>query len=821
MFLSYLKLSVRLLIRNPFLTFINVLGLSIGIAVFVSLWQYASTQLGSDQQHKDFDRIVRICLNWRWTERGRDYVNIVGCSAPDKTFRIAHDFPEVESFLRIVNQAQFIEAMVGHESQVALTNEERDIKVKEVNAAYADPNLFEFFTIPLIYGDAHHALKNGNSIVLSQKTAHKYFGDQNPMGKVLVLNGSRSLVVTGVFKDLPTNTHLNFDLVISNASFKEKWDTFIWFAGTHYLKLKSGTNVEDVDARIRKLSPQYWAVNFNNVARNDCEMWLQPLKDVVFSKDYYMDFFVPKTKSVLILLRIFAIVVLAMACINYVNITLNRTSKRLKELGVRKTVGASVKDIMWQFVVESVVVYLVSFAAACTLLQVASRPIELFLHAKIDYWSGVSVIAPVIFAVVIVVSTLIIAISPALTFRNAIHGTLSKESYRASWLPGILTTCQYAAAVAMISYVFIIAHQMNFVLGKTIGHGDERIAIIDSPVVRGESFNSQLDAFTALLTSEGLVKETAISNTIPGDRLTTTNMIFVGQTPDGAVGLDSNGGVDENFIPFFKIPLIAGRNFRANDGGEVVILSREATKRLNYDKPEDAIGDQMFVDFSSEWKFYTATVIGVIEDYQMTPLVGFRRETGNGIILSHKDHLLTKLTPEKIAVKINYDVPNGRQAIERLFSESFPGNPFNLYFLDDYFNHHYDNDMNSRDQVIFFALISIGIACIGLFGMISSKVVEKTKEIGVRKVLGADTMHIFRILLSGTIRQTIIAAFVGAPVGWYLTREYLQRFAERIEFQWWHFALPVGILIIIMLSTVTTTVLRAAMNSPVNALKCE
>jgi putative ABC transport system permease protein len=827
MLLNYLKLAIRLLIRNPFFTFINVAGLSIGFAAFFGLWQFASSELQSDQYHPGYDRIVRFGTHWTWTDDGRNWGKaITACIGPAMTHQISLDFPEVESYNRILHQPQFLENLVGHDDHVILSRETKDGSetiFKETKAAYADPNIFEFFSIPLIKGKPADVLKNANSIVLSQQSASRFFGNDDPVGELLVLNGKHTLKVTGVFQDLPHNTHLSFDFVISNAGKINEWNNWIWFAAHSYVMLKKGSDLENFKRKIATHDDKYFAEILRVLSQSRAQMFLQPLEEVAFSKDYFADFFMPKSRLFLQILQAVSILILLMAWVNYINLTITRSIKRIKEVGARKALGAGPADFMKQFLIESTLINVIAVALAFTLLQVLRTPAELLLHIPLSGWSDISVVSKLIFITAIIA---LITFSGLYASRASLN---ARAKDRTSSLSGTLTTFQYTVAIVLMVCVLSIAYQLDFILGKAIGLNKDRVAVIEAPVVRSGDFEQKIELFKNRLTSESFMPGATFSKSVPGDDYTTRDLLFVKKSPDAiSVGTDSNGGVNEDFIPFFDIRILAGRNFRADDRGDVVLLSRVAINRLGYNKPQEVIGSRVQIGDGTSGKWTTVEVIGIIEDYRIRPYFNFTEsssldsEEGRGICLTFKTYLFAQLTPEKIAVKFrNDDHVKTIPAIEQIFKELFPGNSFNLYFLDDHMNRHYSNEKILRNQILFFTMVAIGIACLGLLGMISAKVVEKTKEIGIRKVMGAGIFQILRILVRSTVNQVFIATAIGIPAAYYLVHQYLNRFSERIDLQWWHYAAPLIALMTILVLTISSVLWKAIRTNPIESLRYE
>lgn len=834
MLLNYLKLSLRLMLRNPFFTLINVVGLSVGFASFFALWQYASSELRADQYHPNHERIARLGIHWRWTDDHKTWGYIrVSWFDPQTANRIGADFPEVESSVRILFQPDFSEKLLGHSDKIILSTENDHggkLLFKETKGAYADPNLFDFFSIPLRYGDKRDVLREPNTIVLSETLALKYFGNVDPTGRLLNLNGQTELKVTGVFKDLPSNTHLDFDFVLSNVSRVDRWNVFNWPCTQSYVRLRPGVDFKEFENKIESRKGIYLAELFKARPNVKVELWVQPLDEVAFSNNYYGDTFVPKSKSTLVLFSVVSVVILLMAWVNYINLTLARTSKRMKEVATRKMSGAQSLDFIKQFFTESTLINLVSLVLALTILQVVRVPAELTLSLRVSDLSSLSPQSIGFFTLVVLTGTTITGLYPALMAvkynpRKLI--SLNARRSRSNFLSGILTTFQYTSAIVLLLCVVVVYLQLSFIFHKGTGIGKDSIAIIEAPILKSDNFTQELETFKDLLISKGLVHDATLANSVVGDDM--LDDFGVKRRKDGEdMFLTSNGGVSENYLDFFGIQLLVGRNFKPGDQ-DVILVTPVGLSRLGFDRPEDALGERINITHSKGtiihgWK--EAEIIGVIEDYHYKPFINNAEINteyrGHGICLTYKNILFEDVTPERLAIKL--DPKNLRTSIpeiEERFKETFPGNPFVFYFQDDHINRHYNNERTSRNQIVFFTLLAIGIACLGLLGMISNKLAEKTKEIGVRKVLGAQIRHIAQVLMSSTVLQVIVANLIGVPVAFYLTQQYLERFSERIALHWWHYATPVAMLLLIMFLTIASVLFKAARTNPIESLRYE
>ena len=839
MLLSYLKLAVRLLLRNPFFTFINVSGLSVGFAVFIILWQYSQNELKSDHFQKDHDRVYRLIteIDFRWDGKLGELK--YGYDVPIHTVRLVEKIPQVESFTRIYNQDNFNATWIeDHSSQLFLTvkSESGDENhFIEKHVAYADPNMFDFFGIVLLRGNALTVLNDANAVAISQHTAQKYFGSEDPMNKTLLLNNAIPLKVTGVFADLPKNTHLEFEVVISMHRLERSINEFRTSAKggpISYLKLKQGvapTSLEQLlkeDSRI--LTDQF---NTDPNGTIEARLSLQPLEEIAFS-NLDGDHFLSKSKMFLAVLNTIAAIVLIVAWINYINFTLSLNIKRNKELATRKTMGAKPSDLIKQFVVESAIVNILSLLIALTLIQLSKGALKTFFQFHIYAFDndlrntmGIALLA-------VGCGIIVTGFYPAISTLKAAPRSLFQRVV----LPGqmrmdtanILMIIQYTCAIVLIIGVFAIQRQLDYILSRSIGINREGIVVLDLPIKQPENFQSLLKTFCNEIKDLSFVSDLTVSNNVVGDR--EENSVCV-KKPSGKgsfVG-DCNGGVDEWFLSCYGIRLLAGRNFLPQHPSDstAILISRQGAKNLDYEQPGDIIGEIVLVQEKDFSEVYTpAQVIGVFEDYKRTTFfssqVSHRKGDDAGIVLTYGDYMVPAQAPRKLSIRMSST--NYEQALEIIkdkYNKIFPGNAFNWSFLNENINGYYTNEKIARNQVILFSALVIAISCLGLLGMIMQRILLKTKEIGVRKVLGARLHHIGSLLLISTVKQMVVAFFIGIPIAWYATQQYLQRYTDHVDVHWWHYLVPVLVNCVIMVLTISAVVWKAAMSNPVEALKHE
>jgi len=829
MLFNYLKLSFRLMMRNPFFTFINVAGLSVGFAVFFVLWQYSERELNSDRQWKDWNRIALLGFNWEWTDDGNTWDSrLFSTSSTALPKKFVTDYAELDEYTRIIYQGNFTPSYTGLADRLIVHVENTDGSknyFKEKDMICADANLFTFFSIPVIEGDAKTVLLKANALVLNQSSVTKFFGHGSALGKMLFINNV-PYEVTGVFEDLPHNTHLSFSMVISNQAQLNFWNELHPNPPCYaYLKSRQPGHWPTFENTINESQAiqQYWGEILQQFPHAKCKNIIFPLQEVPFSQ-WSWNLAGSKSKPLLVAFQLIGVVVLILAVINYTMMNAARTASRLKEVATRKVSGAGARDFFKQFLIETTVIFAIAVMLAITIIQLSITPLQQWLHISID---SIAINTFLIFVCAVTIAVACCTAYPV--FASHIfqpRSLLSKSKTKSGGRKFTLAMMQYTCAIVLLVWSFLMYRQISFILNQDLGFGREHRIVVDGPILRGGKYEQEIISFVNRVSEiEGIVQATPSAASM-GDQLNEISVRKPGVVHP--VVLDTNGGVDESFISVYGLSLVAGRNFLPDETGNSIIVSEGALRRLGFVDVQSAIGARIEVlrkGTPKEGEWVSAAVIGVIKEFQVRPLFdyggGFDR-IDRGIGLTYRTKLIPWLTPEKITLKVNtQDLTETMGQISKEYEALFPGNIFDWQFLDDNINSHYQSEKIWRNQILVFTLIAIGIACLGLLGMISIKTVEKTKEIGIRKVLGAHLHQIASILLNTTLRQIVVATFIGIPVAYYLSQQYLQKFSVKVALQWWHFALPVALLVSMMLSVVAGIVWKASVSNPVEALKHE
>jgi putative ABC transport system permease protein len=612
-----------------------------------------------------------------------------------------------------------------------------------------------------------------------------------------------------------------FDMLISTAGIKTfelaRSGEGIW--GYCYIKINEGVDFAKLQHAINKHKERLYGSCPNCHAQS---VFIQSLNDVIFN-NLSSNSFVSKSKYFLTILRTLSFVILSLAWINYISLSVNMLHKRLPEMGTRKVVGASGIDYVFQFLTEAAIINLLSFLLALTFVQMVKAPAQQLFEFYITDWSSLSLETIGIIVLTLGSGILVTGLYPSLISRRkkAVELLKKLKLNRAPWWINSIVTLQYAVALALLIWIGTVYFQLDFIFSKSMGIEKNGVLIVDCPLEPKSEFKSKLAYFMDQAVQVNGIQQISASKSVVGDY--SGYGIAVRRTPSSLnYGLNSNGGVDENFIPLYGIKLVAGRNFQADNPADQkgILISQAATVRLGFVNPETAIGEKIFLP----WHNQEPEIIGVFQDYQFRPFFmdQVSEDKGSDSFFTYKNYLIPDFYPSKISVKIDLGKTDIVIAeLSKIFKSVFPHETFQWGFLDENINRHYKSEKISRNQIVLFTLIAIGIACLGLLGTVSNRAVQKTKEIGIRKVLGATAYQIGKILLNTSIKQVIAATFISLPVAYYLTQQYLQKFSERITSQWWHYAVPMSLLVLIMLTTIASVVWKAARTNPVEALRYE
>ncbi|MES2107579.1 MAG: ABC transporter permease [Bacteroidota bacterium] len=802
---NYLLIAFRNLKKNKAFSFINIVGLAIGMAASLLIIQYVVFELSYDDFHAKKERVFRV---------GQDRFNngklstqwAGGAFAVGSKFK--QNFPEIEDYVKIV----------GAGSVLAIYQEQR-LTMQKVY--FTGQSFFNVFSYPLISGDPKTALKEPFSIVLTESGAKKLFGKDNPIGKLVDFGyNNQPVKVTGVMKDYPANTHFKSDVLLSYA-------TLLKFAGPKndidnawrndgcltYLLLRPGTDPKALQAKFVPYVNKEYA-QFKG-SGDGATYYLQPLESIHL-KSHLMLEAEPNGdgKSVYLLMGI-AIFVIVIAWINYINLATARGIGRAKEVGVRKTLGSAKSQLISQFMIEAMLLNGLAIVAAIGLIiifipvfsAISGQYLSLTLLAEPAFWLGVIAL--------FVLGSFFSGFYPAIVLSNfrpveVMKGKLS-ASPRGILLRKGMVVFQFFASIFLLIGSLTVYKQVNFMETQSLGININQTLVIKPPLAKVDSFYRSMSSFKNESLRNAAVKSVTVSTSIPGEAVdwNAGGIKLVG-TPESEGKQYRIIGGDFDYLKAFGAKLITGRIFSKDfltTDPHTVVMNKKATETMGFAKPEQAIGKR--IDFWGD----VYTIIGVVENYHQQSLH------------DAYDALIFRCIPDvrgNVSIKISTaNLPQTIAALKANWATFFPGDQFDYFFLDQHFNEQYHADRQFGQVFAAFTGIGIFVACLGLFGLVSYTIVQRTKEIGIRKVLGASVNVILKLLYTDFARLILIAFVCAAMAGWYAAHRWLETYAFRIDITWTLFVFPFIAVILVAFASISYLSIKAALMNPVKSLKTE
>jgi putative ABC transport system permease protein len=817
---NYLKVAFRNLWKYKIFSAVNIAGLAIGMATCLLILQYVSFKLSYDQFNKNVKNIYRV-VNDRYQNGKLIQHGTITYSAISTAMQ--NDFPEVVNHTRVQPQGP------------AIIIDKSNKKIGEQNGMAVEPAFLNMFNYPLIAGNPGTALKEPRSIILSEKLAKKLFEvkDNNiksVLNETILLESDQvPYKVTGICKDVPENSHLSFDFLTSYItvySGENGWkeaeydfkDSDFW----HYIQLKPGTDYKALDAKLPAFSKKYF--EGNKVSGSDETFYLQPLSKAHLYSDF--EYEIGKTGSATVVwgLLIIALFIITIAWVNYINLSTARAVERAKEVGIRKVVGGIRKQLISQFLIESLLVNLVGIAIAVVLVLLVQNSFNHLLQNKLSlsylFSKGLSGYSILIGLILIVVSGIIISgFYPAFVLSSfkpisVLKGKLSTSKKGIAFRKGLVIG-QFSITVALIIGSMIVIRQMRFMSHKELGFNMDQVLVVKPPVLTNwdSTFLSRTNSFKESLKQIAHVKGAATSWNVPGGDIGRSFNVRQADSATTAKFTMRHTSVDYDFLDVYGIKLLAGRNFKPSDHDpkgrnlKSILINANAAKLLGFASPEAAIGKDIM---RGERKW---TVIGVVGDYHQKSLRYALEPMLFMPFYSNNSEISVKITPG--------DLPATIAQIKNKYEAFFPGNLFDYSFLDETFNRQYENERLFSKAFGIFAGLAIFVACLGLFGLAMFSTIQRTKEIGVRKVLGASVSNILLLLSKDFVKLVLIASVIAFPLAWWVMNKWLQDFSYRVSISWWIFLIAGAAALVVALMTVSFQAIKAAIANPVKSLRTE
>lgn len=806
---NYLKIALRNLTRNKMFSFLNILGLTVGTACCLYILLYVKAQFGFDKHHQNAENIYRINTK---IDR-KDELTFNGCTvSPPIAPTMKQDFPEVEAYTRVIAFFNVNNNIVGIEGSTQTFSENKGYLV--------DSTFFKIFNYRFIEGSLEHSLDAPYTVVLSSAMSKKLFGNQKAINKRIQLRNTTiptTLTVTGVYDETFGKSHFRptFLVSLNSGGLGEFARNSTEWAGSNfacgYIKLKPNTNPDKLEAKFPALLKQYGAKRLAELGMKK-QLFLQPITDINLNSKGIIDGQLDTVSDIsfLNMLLIIAAFIQLIACINFVNLTTARSVRRAKEVGVRKVVGAVRSSLIGQFLGESMLIALIAIFLALPIVQLLLP----FLNSITDGNVSINITKNfniILLTVLIALITgLLAGIYPALYLSNFKPVSVLKGVFKLNptsiLLRKGLVIFQFSIAIILIIGVLIISEQMSFMQTKDLGFNQSQKIVLSLP---NEQAQAQFYALKNELLTQKEVKNVGGTTYYPSTKILSDMLIFKsGGSRDEALLVKSNG-LESDFFKTLGIKLIAGRNFNPSDTTNQVVLNEKAVTALKLDM-KTVIGTQVFSGSGSD--IQALIIIGVHKDYNNNSL-----KTDIDPMMSYLD-----TTPDYAILDVQADnYASFFTNTEKIWKKIAPSAPFEYTFLDEDIQQQYAQEITLKKVVNSFTAIAILICCLGLFGLVMFTAEQRTKEIGVRKVLGASVFSITTLLSKEFLRPVLVAFLIASPVAYLAMNQWLQGFVYHISIGWKSFALAGICTMLITLLTVSYQAIKAALANPVKSLRTE
>lgn len=797
MFKNYFKIAWRNLLRNKIFSIIKIAGLSMGLAICMLILLYTKDEASYDCFHEKQAQIYRVVQTLQFDGQPPNKIGITNMIVGEA---FKKEIPEVKQFVRINGTS---------------------VTVKEGNAVFTenpllvDSNFFSAFTFPLLKGNPNTALKDIHSVILTKESAKKYFGTTDVIGKTLQLKMNdqfEDFAVTGLAENVPQNSTVKFKILLPFGYYKKYNQQNKWFGGSlnTFLLLSSQANVKAVESKMIAVFNEHAK---DEIARGEkatgakvkISLSLQPLTDIHLNTSFGPGNGLSEGSNPMYsyILTCIAVFILIIACINFINLAIGQSLKRGKEIGIRKVVGSTRKQLIKQFLIESFVVAFIAFVIAIFLTtmllpffnQLANKKLSLSYLADVNLYIG--------YFFLLLVTSFLAGVYPSLVLSGfhpikVLYGR--QKLMGKSYFTRSLIVLQFALAIFLIIGAITVYSQLKFVFHQDLGYESKNLLQINMP-----PFAQGNEKLLALFKNE-LANQPSVINIAGRNAGFTGTAVSAGEKQ---IDIDYNK-IDENFFPTFKIPIIEGRNFSGNfpsDSNRSAIVNESFIKQAGWKNP---IGKSInFLEGDKK-----LTIIGVIKDYHFRSL----KEKITPQLFS----MDTSMSYGQIWVKIKPDnIPQTLSLVEQTYKKIMLFFPYDYQFMDNVNAHNYETETKWKQIIAIASILFIFISCIGLLGLVILSIEERTKEIGIRKVLGAEVSKIIILISKDFIRLILIAFLVAVPVGYYAVDKWLQDFAYRINISWWTFLLAGSLALLVALFTISFQAIKAAIANPVKSLRTE
>lgn len=808
---NYFKISWRNLVKNKAFTLINILGLASGLACFVLISLYVVDELSYDKHHERADRIYRINSDIRI---GGVDLKLATASDPMGQL-LKEDYPQVESYVRFHQYGRPLMIKKGNEM------------IHEHRVTYVDSTLFDVFSMNVISGDARHALTKPNTVVITESAAQRHFGSADAVGKTLLINADSLALfeVTAVIADIPGNSHFNFDFFLPMDNLHYPWGNFLSHNFQTYLLLKPDVNYQVFEKNFTQFIDKYILPQIKQVmdistmedivrSGNRFEYSLIPLPDIHLHSDRFPELGVNGSMQYVYIFSSIGLFVLLLACINFTNLSTARSSSRAKEVGIRKILGTEKKLLVGQFLTESILMVFLSLIVALVLAgifmgafnDISGKSLQITELLRLEYiifLLGITLLVGVLAG--LYPALVLSSFQPLASLKSKIDGGFKKSKFRSA-----MVVFQFLTSILLVTGTIIVYQQLNYIRDKKVGFDKEQVLIVNHTRL----LDGQTETFRQEVAQLSGVQSTSFASYLPVTNSSRTDNSFSTEAVMNEHNTFSSQiwSVDYDYMHTLNMNLVEGRHFSRDYGSDssAIIINESAARILGMDSP---IGKQLHMPhFENHTQSSTFTIIGVVEDFHFESL---RQQIGPLIMRLGNNR-------NAVAIKISSgNVESVLREVEQKWAKLAPMIPFNYHFLDESFDAMYKTEQQVGKVALLFSLLAIIIACLGLFGLTTYMVEQRTKEIGIRKVLGATVPGIITMISKDFIKLVCLAIVIASPIAWWAMNKWLEDFAYRMEIQWWVFALAGAVAVGITLLTVSWQAIKAAIANPVDSLRDE
>ena len=799
---NHLIIAWRNLWKNRIFSIINILGLAIGVAAFLLIINYIRFEYSYDDFNVNKDRIYRVPMEI--AENG-EKAQTFAFTFPVVATTLKKDFPEIEEAVRMRRQSGVVQY--------------HNVKYTENSSVvFVDTSFFKIFSYAFLKGNTEHPFSQLNDAVITASTAKKYFADEDPIGKILTYK-KENYVVNAVLEDFPANSHFRFNILLNYNKYialmknvgGDAENNWHWSDFYTYILLKPGTDAKSLEAKLPEYAQRYLA---DDMKKNGYSLTfhLQPLKDIHLHSKYDYEFAGNGDEGYLNYLLIAAFFILFIAWINYINLSTSRSIDRSREVGVRKVIGASKGELIRQFLTESFLINMIAMVLGILAFELTLPAFSVLVGKNVHDLQFTSAQFWLSIFTIFLLGAMLAGFYPAFVLSSfkpiqTLKASLTNSSSGGNWLRRSLVVVQFVAAIILIAGAIGFYQQLSFMSKRDLGVNIRQTLVLQQNVAVDSSRIPVTDAFMNGLRSLPGVEKVTASTDVPGGEVgSSTDFREEHSTTDRRCRLF---GIDDEFISNYDLTILSGRNFNHDPNGKVtnVIINETASKTFGFANPSDAIGKKLISDGNDCY------IVGVIKDYHQQGL-----QFSFDPIVFYPEHQNWGFFSLKLNTK---DVQPVIAEAKQKWNIAFPESPFQYFFLDDHFNTQYKSDHLFSAVLWLFTLLAIIVACLGLFGLSLYTISKRKKEISIRKVLGATVFQVVTLITKDYIRLMLLACTLAIPVAYFFLQKWLSNYAFHIQIGWWFFILPVLMIALLAITTVSWQSLKAALINPVNGLRTE